>query len=114
MKILVINNSLEEKHVERISAAAKSVGAYGVSIAEHMIATTLVMMRRLDEFLLETHEGKWLSPRPQKSLTEPLPKESRMWHVKNLLITPHIAGNMTLPYTRDKTWTCSSRICIIL
>lgn len=291
MKILVINNSLEEKHVERISAAAKSVGAdvsfykneaeipqsdfdadiiygfapsivktsmklkwlcvpwagvdslmvpgyfaneaclltnsagaYGVSIAEHMIAAALVMMRRLDEFLLETHEGKWLSPRPQKSLkgsritvlgtgdigtnfakrakafepaqiigvcrsgkssetvydrilsvsslddvlpetdllamslpstaetkgilsrekmnllpdgayiinvgrgsaidedaladnlenghiagaaldvfqTEPLPKESRLWHVKNLLITPHIAGNMTLPYTRDK------------
>ena len=291
MKILVINNSLEEIHIERISDAAESVGAdvsfykneseipqsdfdadiiygfapsiaktsmnlkwlcvpwagvdslmvpgyfanedclltnsagaYGVSIAEHMIAVALIMMRRLDEFILETHEGKWLSPRPQRSLkgtritvlgtgdigtnyakrvrafepaqiigicrsgqssenvydrvlpvsrldyvipetdllamslpstpetkgilsrgrmafmpkgsyiinvgrgsaidedaladnlerghyagaaldvfqTEPLPKDSRLWHTKNLLITPHIAGNMTLSYTRDK------------
>ena len=201
-----------------------SAGAYGVSIAEHMIAVSLVMMRRLDQFLLETKNGQWLSPRPQKSLkdcritvlgtgdigttfairarafepdslvgvcrsgkssstvydkvlpvteldtilpqtdllamslpatpetkgilsrerlallpegayivnvgrgsaideealadnlesghlagaaldvfqTEPLPATSRLWKTKNLLITPHVAGNMTLPYTKDK------------
>ncbi len=201
-----------------------SAGAYGVSIAEHMIAVSLVMMRRLDQFLLETKNGQWLSPRPQKSLkdcritvlgtgdigttfairarafepaaitgvcrsgkssstvydkvlpvteldsilpqtdllamslpatpetkgilsrerlallpegayivnvgrgsaideealadnlesghlvgaaldvfqTEPLPADNRLWKTKNLLITPHIAGNMTLPYTKDK------------
>lgn len=201
-----------------------SAGAYGVSIAEHMIAVSLVMMRRLDEFMAETKEGKWLSPRPQKSLkdcritvlgigdigttfanrarafepaaligvcrsgkssatvydkvlsvseldsilpetdllamslpatpetkgiisrermallpqgayivnvgrgsaideealadnlenghiagaaldvfqTEPLPAANRLWKTKNLLITPHVAGNMTLPYTKDK------------
>ena len=201
-----------------------SAGAYGVSIAEHMIAVSLMMMRRLDEFMAETKNGQWLSPRPQKSLkdcritvlgtgdigttfanrarafepaaivgvcrsgkssstvydkvlpvseldsilpqtdllamslpataetkgilsrerlallpqgayivnvgrgsaidedaladnlesghlagaaldvfqTEPLPAGSRLWKTKNLLITPHIAGNMTLPYTKDK------------
>lgn len=201
-----------------------SAGAYGVSIAEHMIAVSLVMMRRLDQFMAETREGKWLSPRPQKSLkdcritvlgtgdigttfasrarafepaaivgvcrsgkssasvydkvlpvseldsilsqtdllamslpatpetkgilsrerfallpqdayivnvgrgsaidedaladnlesghlagaaldvfqTEPLPAGHRLWKTKNLLITPHVAGNMTLPYTKDK------------
>lgn len=201
-----------------------SAGAYGVSIAEHMIAVSLVMMRRLDEFMAETKEGKWLSPRPQKSLkdcritvlgtgdigttfasrarafepaaligvcrsgksdasvydkvlpvreldsilpqtdllamslpatpetkgilsrerlsllpqgayivnvgrgsaideealadnlesehlagaaldvfqTEPLPAGHRLWKTKNLLITPHVAGNMTLTYTKDK------------
>lgn len=201
-----------------------AAGAYGVSIAEHMIATALVMMRRLNEFFKETQEGKWLSPRPQKSLkdcritvlgtgdigttfairarafepknitgvcrsgkntnkvydkvlpvteldsilpqtdllamslpstpetagilsrerqsllphgsyvinvgrgsaidekalaenlenehlagaaldvfqTEPLPQDSFLWHTKNLLITPHVAGNMTLEYTKDK------------
>ena len=201
-----------------------SAGAYGVSIAEHMIAVSLVMMRRLDEFIVETKNGQWLSPRPQKSLkdwritvlgtgdigttfanrarafepaaivgvcrsgkssatvydkvlpvseldsilpqtdllamslpstqetkgilsrerlallpegsyivnvgrgsaideealadnlenghlagaaldvfqTEPLPAGHRLWKTKNLLITPHIAGNMTLQYTRDK------------
>ena len=201
-----------------------SAGAYGVSIAEHMIATSLVLMRRLNEFFEETHDGKWLSPRAQKSLKdcritvlgtgdigttfakrarafepsqiigvcrsgkssetvydkvlpvseldtvlpetdllamslpataetkgilsgtrleklpegsyvvnvgrgsaidedaladnlenghlagaaldvfqiEPLPSDSRLWKTKNLLITPHVAGNMTLPYTKDK------------
>lgn len=201
-----------------------SAGAYGVSIAEHMIAVSLILMRRLDEFMTETKNGLWLSPRPQKSLKdcritvlgtgdigttfakrarafepaaivgvcrsgksdsqiydkvlpvsqldsilpqtdllamslpatpetkgilsrermamlpegayivnvgrgsaideealaenlenghlagaaldvfqkEPLPVENRLWKIKNLLITPHVAGNMTLPYTKDK------------
>ena len=201
-----------------------SAGAYGVSIAEHMIAVSLIMMRRIDEFMAETKNGLWLSPRPQKSLkdcritvlgtgdigttfakralafepaaivgvcrsgksnesvydkvlpvseldsilqetdllamslpataetagilsreklallpegayivnvgrgsaideealadnlesghlagaaldvfkTEPLPKNHRLWKTKNLLITPHVAGNMTLSYTKDK------------
>ena len=35
-------------------------------------------------------------------VNEPLPKESRLWKTKNLLITPHIAGNLTLDYTQDK------------
>ncbi len=35
-------------------------------------------------------------------ITEPLPKDSRLWKTKNLLITPHISGNLTLPYTVDK------------
>ena len=201
-----------------------AAGAYGVSIAEHMIAVSLVMMRRLDEFMAETRGGQWKLPRPQKSLkdcritvlgtgdigstfakrarafepacivgvcrsgksgeavydkvlpvsqldtvlpetdllamslpatsetrgilsrerlalmpegsyivnvgrgsaidedalaealesghlagaaldvfqTEPLPEGNRLWKTKNLLITPHVAGNMTLPYTKDK------------
>lgn len=201
-----------------------SAGAYGVSIAEHMIAVSLILMRRLDEFMTETKNGLWLSPRPQKSLKdcritvlgtgdigttfakrarafepaaivgvcrsgksdsqiydkvlpvsqldsilpqtdllamslpatpetkgilsrermdmlpegayivnvgrgsaideealaenlenehlagaaldvfqkEPLPAENRLWKIKNLLITPHVAGNMTLQYTKDK------------
>jgi phosphoglycerate dehydrogenase-like enzyme len=33
---------------------------------------------------------------------EPLPKESSLWGCPNLLITPHIAGNMTLDYTLDR------------
>lgn len=201
-----------------------SAGAYGVSIAEHMIAVSLMMMRRLNEFFEETRKGQWLSPRSQRSLkdcritvlgtgdigttfakrikafepaqiigvcrsgkssesvydkvlsvkelddvlpetdllamslpataetkgilsrermalmpeeayivnvgrgsaidedaladnlesghlagaaldvfqTEPLPEGNRLWKTKNLLITPHVAGNMTLPYTKDK------------
>ncbi len=35
-------------------------------------------------------------------LNEPLPESSRLWTTKNLLITPHIAGNLTIDYTIDK------------
>ena len=201
-----------------------AAGAYGVSIAEHMIAVSLLMMRRLDEFLEKTKGGQWLKPRAQCSLkdcritvlgtgdigttfarrahafepanlvgvcrsgkssadvydrvlpvsqldsvlpetdllamslpataetrgilsrerlallpdgayivnvgrgsaideealadaldsnklagaaldvfqTEPLPEGNRLWKTKKLVITPHVAGNMTLPYTKDK------------
>ena len=203
---------------------SNAAGAYGVSIAEHMIATSLILMRRLNEFMAETLNGQWLKPRPQRSLkdcritvlgtgdigtsfakralafepasitgvcrsgkssetvydkvlpvseldsilpqtdllamslpatpetrgilsrerlsllpqgayivnvgrgsaidedalagaldsghlagaaldvfqTEPLPQGNRLWKTKNLLITPHVAGNMTLAHTRDK------------
>ena len=33
---------------------------------------------------------------------EPLPRDHFLWEAKNLLITPHVAGNMSLGYTRDK------------
>lgn len=34
--------------------------------------------------------------------TEPLPEDSRLWDTKNLLITPHVAGDLMLPHTVDK------------
>ena len=34
---------------------------------------------------------------------EPLPGDHPLWNTRNLLLTPHVAGNMTLGYTCDKT-----------
>lgn len=33
---------------------------------------------------------------------EPLPADHPLWETKNLILTPHISGNQTLSYTRDK------------
>ena len=33
---------------------------------------------------------------------EPIPAGDPVWDAKNLLITPHISGQMSLGYTRDK------------
>lgn len=33
---------------------------------------------------------------------EPIPADASLWSCPNLLLTPHIAGNMTLDYTRDR------------
>ena len=34
--------------------------------------------------------------------TEPLPKDNRLWNTRGLVVTPHVAGNLTLAYTVDK------------
>ena len=33
---------------------------------------------------------------------EPLPETNPLWNVPNLILTPHVSGNMTLGYTRDE------------
>ena len=33
---------------------------------------------------------------------EPLPREDPLWTARNVILTPHISGNMTLGYTCDK------------
>ena len=33
---------------------------------------------------------------------EPLPKDHPLWEAKNLILTPHVSGNMTLGYTCDR------------
>lgn len=32
---------------------------------------------------------------------EPLPADDPLWEAKNLILTPHVSGNLTLAYTRD-------------
>lgn len=36
-------------------------------------------------------------------IPEPLPSDHPLWDTKNLLITPHVAGDMALGYTADKS-----------
>ncbi len=33
---------------------------------------------------------------------EPLPKEHRLWKMKNVIITPHVSGGFSLPETHDR------------
>ena len=33
---------------------------------------------------------------------EPLPQDHPLWTAKNLILTPHVSGNMTLGYTCDQ------------
>ena len=47
-----------------------STGAYGVTIAEHIIAVSLMMMRKLDYSYRESLKGNWTGPQPQKSLKD--------------------------------------------
>lgn len=49
---------------------SNSSGAYGVTIAEHIIAVSLMMMRNLTVYHEDSLNGKWALPRPQKSLKD--------------------------------------------
>ncbi len=57
----------------------------------------------IDQKALEAELRAW---RLQAALDvfeqEPLPAEDSLWDCPNLLIAPHVAGNMTLPYTRNR------------
>ena len=39
---------------------------------------------------------------PDVFVQEPIPQDDPIWDAKNILITPHISGNMALGYTQDK------------
>ncbi|PWJ71202.1 phosphoglycerate dehydrogenase-like enzyme [Ruminococcaceae bacterium R-25] len=47
-----------------------SSGAYGVTIAEHIICVSLMMMRKIDYSYRESLKGNWSLPQPQKSLKD--------------------------------------------
>jgi len=47
-------------------------------------------------------EGKLAGAALDVFETEPIPKEDSLWECPRLLITPHIAGNMTLDYTVER------------
>ena len=54
------------------------------------------------EALVEAlNEGRLAGAALDVCVPEPLPKEHPLWSAKNLLLTPHISGNMSLGITRD-------------
>ena len=58
-------------------------------------------------------EGKLAGAALDVFRKEPLPKESRLWNTKNLIITPHAAGNLTLAHTLDRNvgMFCEDLLC---
>lgn len=69
--------------------------AYVVNVGRGSAIDEDALADRLDE-------GRLAGAALDVFCTEPLPSGSRLWNTKNLLITPHIAGNLTLGYTLDK------------
>lgn len=49
---------------------SNSSGAYGVTLAEHMIMQTLMMFRKMPQFQAGIREKQWMAPVPQKSIKD--------------------------------------------
>ncbi|MCR5272566.1 MAG: D-2-hydroxyacid dehydrogenase [Lachnospiraceae bacterium] len=70
-------------------------GAYIVNVGRGSAIDEIALAKYLEN-------GKLGGAALDVFVNEPLPKESPLWKTKNLLITPHNAGNLTLDYTLNK------------
>lgn len=88
----------------------------GTALTNNLITRERLAMMKEDAYLINIGRGNCLD---QEALvdalnngrlagaaldvfrTEPIPSEDKTWDAKNLLITPHCSGQMTLAYTRD-------------
>ncbi len=70
-------------------------GAYIVNVGRGSAIDEDALAESLDR-------GKLAGAALDVFVTEPLPKNSRLWNTKNLLISPHVAGNLTHDYSLDK------------
>lgn len=56
-----------------------------------------------DALVSALNEGRLAGAALDVTEPEPLPEDHPLWTAKNCIITPHISGDMGLPYTVDKT-----------
>ena len=141
---------------------------YGVTIAEHVVMVTLMLLRRMPEYIEIVRGHGWSNQLPVRSIRdneftilgtgdigrhvadrlrgmgaakivglsrsgkgrgtaldqkalaealnsgklagaaldvmdpEPLPQDDPLWDARNIILTPHVSGNMTLGYTCDE------------
>ena len=70
----------------------------------HAVVINVGRGRSIDEDALQRAlvEGRIAGAALDVFVTEPLPEDSPLWETPNLLITPHVSGNMTAAVTQDK------------
>ena len=93
--ILALPGTAETVHVlDRRRLAALPQGALIVNVGRGSAID--------QEALREQLQAGWLFAALDVFETEPLPQQDPLWTCPNLLLTPHVAGNMTLPYTLER------------
>ena len=94
--ILALPGTAETFHIlnrERIALLPES--AYVVNVGRG----TALDQRALADAL---NAGKLAGAALDVMEPEPLPPEDPLWGAKHLILTPHVSGNMTLAYTRNR------------
>ncbi len=119
MRIIVLSSVLKEKHREKILPetdllvmslpdtpetvnilSRKRIGllseeAYVVNVGRGSAIDEEALAEALDS-------GRLGGAALDVFRTEPLPADSPLWKTKNLLITPHVSGGLTLDHTLDR------------
>ena len=93
--ILALPGTAETFHIlNRERIALLPAGAYVVNVGRG----TAVDQAALADAL---NAGALAGAALDVMVPEPLPKDDPLWETKNLILTPHVSGNMTLGYTCD-------------
>ena len=93
--VMALPGTAETEHLlnrERISLLPES--AYVINVGRGSAVDQDALMAALNQ-------NKLAGAALDVFVPEPLPKDHPLWDTRNLIITPHVSGNLTLGYTRD-------------
>lgn len=94
--ILALPGTAETFHIlDRRRLALLPQGAYVVNVGR---GTAI----QQDAIIDALNSGALAGAALDVMVPEPLPAEDPLWDAKNLILTPHVSGNMTLGYTCDR------------
>ena len=93
--VMALPGTAETEHVlnrERISLLPET--AYVINVGRGSAVDQEALMDALNQ-------DKLAGAALDVFVPEPLPEDHPLWDTKNLIMTPHVSGNLTLGYTRD-------------
>ena len=94
--VMALPGTAETRHIlNRERIALLPAGAYVVNVGRGSAIEQEPLIEALNAGALGSAALDVMEP-------EPLPQDHPLWSAKNILLTPHVSGNMTLGYTRDR------------
>ena len=94
--IMALPGTAETYHIlNRARIALLPSGAYVVNVGRGAAVEQEPLVEALNDGHLGGAALDVMDP-------EPLPKDHPLWTAKNMILTPHVSGNMTLGYTCDR------------
>lgn len=89
-------NLMSEERLSRVKPTS-----YLINVGRGMSIDQKALVRLLNE-------GKIAGAALDVMAVEPIPQDDPLWNAKNIILTPHCSGKMTVEFTRDK---CVEMFC---
>ena len=94
--VMALPGTAETTHIlNRARIALLPTDAYVINVGRGTAVEQEPLMEALNS-------GRLAGAALDVMVPEPLPKDHPLWETRNLILTPHVSGNMTLGYTCDE------------